>query len=167
MAFLGYAPLFPIILNHFEGYLVSMNRAVNDSILFHLKASFSKPESLVWRFERLESDHHQLLCYMDFQVMTYAIHFGTFKSVGSEQRPIGRLYNDGPNIRLEVLSVRYLVMYMLSDANMSSFALCLGVRIFRHRSSRRDSEGLRISGRLLFLLHIVACTFRRPQTSST
>jgi hypothetical protein len=131
MALTGDALLFPKLVSTVEEHVGVMTRRVIESVFKHLEASFSKPERGIWNLQKLKLNHYQLFCFMDFQVMTYSKRPNTF-TISSERRPTGRLYNDGPNIRLEVLSVSDLIKYLLREVDISRFVLCLGVQISVH-----------------------------------
>jgi hypothetical protein len=77
------------------------NQFVVDRIRVHLKALFPDPERCAWGTHLT----HEGFYSMTFQVVSYALSRKPFANHSGVRWPIGRLYNDGPYIRLEVLSV--------------------------------------------------------------
>jgi hypothetical protein len=91
---------------------------VVDEIQRHLTALFSDPELC----DRREMVTKPQSCTMAFQVVAYGLSLEPFESDSSERLPTGRLYDEGPYIRLEVFSA--------SDSQRSACSaklMCLGM----------------------------------------
>jgi hypothetical protein len=149
------APLFPV-LKPKRGVMQEsgLNIRVLDSIDQYLMGSFSNPENRALTFDARPSHDLSLQCpTMNFQVVFYAICKEPPKSGPREPGTTGRLYNDGPYIQSQVVSVSDLIIYKLTQANMSSFVLYLKIAFLKPGS-------LRVSGHLSSSLQVAILSCR-------
>jgi len=150
------APLFPVSKSERGGTQKSrLNISVLESTDKYLMGSFSTPDYRALTFDIKTSQHGSILqcSTINFQVVYYAICKEPSKSRSRGPGTTGRLYNDGPYIQSEVVSVSDLVIYKLTLANMSSFVLYLNVAILKPGS-------LRISGHLSSSLQVAILSCR-------
>jgi hypothetical protein len=137
-------PLFPVLETRRGVRLEShLNIMVLDSTDKHLMGSFSTPDFRALTFDIIPGRHDSILQSptMNFQVVFYAICKEPSKSGSRGPGTTGQLYNDGPYIQSQVVSVSDLIIYKLTQANMSSFVLYLKIAYLNPRS-------LRVSGHL-------------------
>jgi hypothetical protein len=141
------APLFPVLKSgRGVTHRSPLNIMVKDSIDKNLMGSFSNPDQRALTLEA-EPMHYnsgwQSYHSINFQVVSYGICEEPPKGGSREPGTTGRLYNDGPYIQSQVVSVSDLIMYKLTQANISSFVLYLEVfSVFIPKVS------LRVSGHL-------------------
>jgi hypothetical protein len=77
-----------------------LNKFVLKRIRAHLEATFPNPEQCAWGVHEFESFYS-----MAFQVVGYQLSREPFANDPGERWPTGRLYNDGPYIQLQAISV--------------------------------------------------------------
>lgn len=112
-----HAALFPVLWGVRDLGSISRN-ITKGCIRDYVLATFPKPDGSIWHIERQGPSLAQLVFVMNFQVMVYRIYGTSWAERDSgERRPTGQLYNEGPNIRLEVLSVSEILTFMPSKAN--------------------------------------------------
>ena len=152
------APLFPVLKSERARTQKShLNIRVLESTDKHLMGSFSTPDFRALTFDIIPGRHDSILQSptMNFQVVFYAICKEPSKSGSRGPGTTGQLYNDGPYIQSQVVSVSDLIIiiYKLTQANMSSFVLCLKVAILKPGS-------LRVSGHLSSSLQVAILSCR-------
>jgi hypothetical protein len=107
------APLFPVSKSERGGTQKSrLNISVLECTDTYLMGSFSTPDYRALTFDIKTSQHGStsLVPTINFQVVFYAICKEPSKS-GSRGPGTGRLYNDGPYIESQVVSVSDLIIY--------------------------------------------------------
>jgi hypothetical protein len=133
-------PLSPVLETRRGVRLEShLNIMVLDSTDKHLMGSFSNPDYRALTFDTRLSQHDSTLqsfISLNFQVVFYAICKEPPKSGSREPGTTGRLYNNGPYIQSQVISVNDLIIYKLTQANMSSYVLYLKIAYLNPRSLR-------------------------------
>jgi hypothetical protein len=150
------APLFPVLKSERAGTQKShLNIRVLESTDKHLMGSFSTPDFRALTFDIIPGRHDSILQSptMNFQVVFYAICKEPSKSGSRGPGTTGQLYNDGPYIQSQVVSVSDLIIYKLTQANMSSFVLYLKIAFLKPGS-------LRVSGHVSSSLQVAILSCR-------